>query len=276
MLGCLDESCAPLIAAVLEARHVIYGGVRHTSDGWQMQLVHLNVDKGVTLKRTEERAPSMAALRTRVPALADDLALSLREPTVGIDVLAGATLLKNRNDCVWGATRLFRARERRLRPIDRVYVAHFDSTHFDLGEFDRMRRVLPLARRALFPGQFPACHGRTMATQDAFLIEDAQTVAALVDRQAATSLSGRRKDRKLTLELAFKLVDSSFSPLPPPDLALCGPPERERVPELSPTVTIRVVGGAVVDSERGTRTPLGILSVDGLAFSRLDDPGSRR
>jgi hypothetical protein len=270
LLGCLDETCAPEVARLLDARHVIHGGVRQVDGAWEIQVVHLDVMQGIPVKRTEERAATVAGLRHRLPALADDLALSLRREAVDAPTTS-ASLLKNRNDCVWAATRLQRAKERRLRPTERVYVAHFESSHFDLSEFDRMRRALPLGRRALFPGEFPACHGRTMANQDAFLIEDSQKVAILADRALATALSARRKDRKLRLELAFTLVDVSFVPLPPPDTALCGPGERARIPDLSPAVTIRVLGGALVDPEQGSRTPLGALRGDGLSFQPLDD-----
>ncbi len=270
LLGCLDETCAPEVARLLDAQHVIHGGVHRVDDAWEIRVVHLDVARGVAIKRTDERATTVADLRRRIPSLADDLALSLRRKRLDTPTTS-ASLLKNRNDCVWAATRLQRAKERHLQTTERVYVAHFDSSHFDLSEFDRMRRALPLARRALFPGEFPACHGRTMANQDAFLIEDSQKLAILADRAQATALSARRKDRKLTLELAFTLVDVSFVPLPPPDLALCGPGERARVPDMSPAVTIRVLGGALVDPERGSRMPLGALRGDGLAFQQLDD-----
>jgi hypothetical protein len=274
LLGCVgEEACMAGVGGVLEARHVVRGSLTMAGGALVLTLAHLDTARGAAPTHTSDTAADLEGLRRKVPLLVDDLVASLVPSSRDApgSSSSSSSSLRTRADGVWAAVRAVRARERGGSLSPRRYVARFDGAHFAFDAFDRMRKALPLSRRLLFPGEFPSCLGRTEATQDSFVLEEGRAVALPVERALATELEGLRKDRKLSLELTFEVLDARLQPLPPPDPVLCRSAGVANLPELAPEVTVRITGGVVVDELRGRRIALGVAEAGSLSFQPLPE-----
>ena len=274
LLGCtIEADCLQGIAELLSADHVVHGTLIGASSGLTLNLVALDARAGTAIRRSNDEAADLATLRRRLPVVVEELAAAMRPTIDGQSPPPQSEVIKNRTDAIWAAVRHARQHHQPRSADGRRYTARFDSAHFTFDGYDSMRQALPVARRLLFPGEFPACLGRTHALQDSFVLDERRSLILALPRSTTNELESLRKDRKLELELVFEIVDTKLRPLPLSDTTVCGPADRpQHVPDLAPEVIIRVLGGRLVDVVGDRSFPLAERATDALMPQALPSP----